>query len=495
MLATLPDCCVLCLYSSPDAEMIPVLLQWLEEKQERYIIIFEQSEALLLRPGFHERVRFCFAHNEEAMRCLAWEFVFLHVDFFLYPENSLAENQMAKSIFNKMFKISEEIHLQASSYKERGLDGLKNVLKNWPVLLKARQGADLYGKFTNVPAIICGAGISLEKEITQLKSLENQALIFAGGTALCAFSAFGLTPHFVAAIDPHPMGKRFEKHALQNVPLFFQGRIQPQQLQQMGQQLLWIPSNCMDPAETWLCKELKSAHLAQETGWNVSTFLVAIAHAMGCNPIVFVGMDFVEESGKSYAGGIQREEIGSLVKVSGQEDVWTRRDWIQAADWLSSWIKKYPDRRWINTSFQGLEIQGVEKKALKDLSFPKQKDLKSFVFNNVQDTNKLVKNEEWFVQKKEQLLSSFVKVGVCCEKMLVLLEKIFPHSPERNGEYALLEIEIESELAYQDFLLPVWEVWKHVFARKVPQDIPETYALGLNRWLFIKGICDETRSV
>lgn len=495
MLVTLPNCSVLSVYGWPDGDTSSVLSGWLEENEERYIIIFEEKEEILLKQGFHDRVRLCSVNHEEAMKALAWEFVFLDFDYFLYPETSSAENQTAKEAFAKMAHFCEGIHLVASSYRERGLDGLKNILKNWPILAKARQGMDLFGKFPGIPAIICGAGLSLEKELGELKELENKALLFAGGTTLCSLAKFGITPHFAAAIDPHPLPRRFEKHIERRVPMFFQGRTQCSLLQQMRGEFLWIPSNCGDPGEEWLCEQLKSTHFQLETGWNVSTFLAVIAQNLGCNPIIFVGMDFVEENGQSYAGGIEREEKGPLIPVPGREGIWTRRDWVQAAGWLSSWIKEHPQQNWINTSFQGLEILGAEKKALKDLSFPVSRDLRSLIQPHLQSSSKLVKDSQEFLSQKNAFLHSFSKVRTHCEKILKLLEKIFPQLPSESGEYAILEMEIEKEIAYQTFLLPVWEIWRHVFARKVPKNIPEAYALGLNRWLFIKGICDETRSL
>ena len=70
----------------------------------------------------------------------------------------------------------------------------------WP---KAYLGDGLFNKFASVPAIICGAGPSLAKNINFLKTLGDKAIIFAGGTSMNVLNAKGVIPHFGIGIDPN----------------------------------------------------------------------------------------------------------------------------------------------------------------------------------------------------------------------------------------------------------------------------------------------------
>jgi len=63
----------------------------------------------------------------------------------------------------------------------------KNLLPNFNRFSGAFFGNRLKNQLRDVPAIICGAGPSLSKDIEHLRTLENSALIFAGG--LCHHSA------------------------------------------------------------------------------------------------------------------------------------------------------------------------------------------------------------------------------------------------------------------------------------------------------------------
>ncbi len=169
--------------------------------------------------------------------------------------------------------------------------------------------------------------MSLEKAAPYLK---NNALLFAGGTALSSLGKYGLTPHFGGLIDPHPPTGRFFQHKSFEIPLFFQSRVSPDLLKQMRGPLLWIPGSQNDL-------------LTEETfdgGWNVSTFLTAIAQKLGCNPIILVGVDLAQRGEKSYAGDFERPEGGELIWV--QDDLYTRRDWLFAADWLADLAAAHP---------------------------------------------------------------------------------------------------------------------------------------------------------
>ncbi len=38
-------------------------------------------------------------------------------------------------------------------------------------------------------------------------------------------------------------------------------------------------------------------------------------------------------------------------------------------------------------------------------------------------------------------------------------------------------------------------LWKYVFDRELSDEIPQVYGIELNKWLFMKGICDERAEI
>ena len=81
-------------------------------------------------------------------------------------------------------------------YLIQGRPYYSNFYKNLFELPKAKPASSLFSKFDKVPAIICGAGPSLEKNLPLLGTLKDRAIIFAGGTAMNALNAQGMLSTF-----------------------------------------------------------------------------------------------------------------------------------------------------------------------------------------------------------------------------------------------------------------------------------------------------------
>ncbi|NGX59322.1 MAG: hypothetical protein KR126chlam3_00471 [Chlamydiae bacterium] len=469
---------VFCVYGLPDEEFSSELVEWLEENPQRYVVVLEDEMGERLFNSFHQRIRICSVESGESLKQIAWELVFLSFDYATRVGNASKDEEKMQAVFSRFSFFQEGIHLIASDYQERGLDRLRNFLGNSSLFSRAVEGESLFGAFSKIPAIICGAGPSLEREIPYLRNLKDRALLFAGGTTLSSLSCFSMRPHFGGVIDPHPPSDRFFSHLANEVPIFFQSRAHPAMLKSMQGPLLKIAGSGNDFFEG----------NSFDGGWNVSTFLTALACHLGCSPIILVGVDLAQQKEKTYAGDLERSEGGELIAAG--DGMYTRRDWLFAADWLSQFAKSHPEVDWVNAS-DGLSIQGIEKRNLRQLPFERQADLFGMVHGRIQGAQKGIFPNF----SAEKLLHSFAKVGKLCEEIMALLERIFPQPPEKNGEYALLELEIEKEMAYEHFILPIWDVWKHVFVRQIPKDMPKAYGVGLNQWLFMKGICDDARKI
>ena len=443
------------------------LLSWLEEEQNRRLLVLEENEVAIQHP----RMQKLNPQDDEALKRAAWQHVFLPFEF-REPDSEKARQALAKMAFFK-----DGVHLVASDFQDRGIDKLRNFFCNFPRLGNAHLAQGLYGAFSSIPAIICGAGHSLEREALSLRNLEEKALIFAGGTALSVLSKLHISPHFAGMIDPHPPEKRFFENKILNIPTLFQTRAHPELLGRMEGPLLWSPGAENDLFDNEYF----------DGGWNVSTFLTALACHFGCNPIILVGVDLSQTKEKAYAGDLERTEEGDLIHVEG--DLYTRKDWLMAADWLKEFAKKHKEVEWITAS-KGLSIEGYAKKSLSALNLNAQEDLKAKIHVAIQSARKGANTVSSL-----ELRKSLQRMGKFAQSMLGLLDKIFPNSPKKNGDYFLLKLEIEKELSYERFLKPIWDVWKYVFAREIPGGVPKEYGIELNQWLFMKGICDEAREI
>ncbi|WP_194848332.1 6-hydroxymethylpterin diphosphokinase MptE-like protein [Candidatus Neptunochlamydia vexilliferae] len=312
-----------------------------------------------------------------------------------------------------------EEHLLLATYRDFGIPDLTNVFTNFQ---KGQRADALAGKFEGVPAIICGGGPSLEKSIPALKKVGDGALVFGGGSALKTLSAAEVPIHFAAAVDPDACHNYF------TAPLFYQNRVSATFLSLYQGPKLCVGDSGAFPLEEWL------TDLPQcDAGWNVSTFAAAVAAALGCSPIYFVGMDLCVTSPDGKKNPIDcTDREGNVVK--------TRPDFFMAKQWLEEFAKKVPC---INSSEGGLELEGIPNKPLPTFKpLPLQKKVKEAVaaapLNPPSDK---LKTLDASVQRVRGILDNYLK------------------ALEENRNPVLHDYELGEELFYQRHLERLWRVW------------------------------------
>lgn len=261
-------------------------------------------------------------------------------------------------------------------YLTLGYDFLKNYLKNFLNLYLMKPGNSLRGKFKGVPAIICGAGPSLAKQISHLKSIKDEALIFAGGTAMNALNVMGIRPHFGAGLDPFDaqISRILENDAFM-VPYFIKDRMYAGAVNALLGEQLHILSDDIYPIEKEFekkvgCKEVPSI----EMGANVVHFCVGLAEMLGCSPIVMVGVDLAYTDGAPYSKGVQvhatfepsekliskttHDELMLVQDIYGKS-IYTLPKWVFESVWYAHFQATHPHTTLINCTEGGLGFQGI----------------------------------------------------------------------------------------------------------------------------------------
>lgn len=342
-------------------------------------------------------------------------------------------------------RFQEELkrcHLAADLILSEASDWHVAVLKNGRANRSAyRRGMELKGAFTGVPALVVGAGPSLEKNGHLLKAFENRALIFAGGSALNAIDS---EPHFAASIDPAAPHKQFKTHRFRKTPFCYQSRMSADNFSLMQGPKLLFP-DASSAAINWLHGEETF-----DSGWTVGNFLTAAALHMGCSPIVFVGMDLCYSKGKKYAK-IDASLPDGLIRVG---DVWTQRDWLMSARWTEE--KKGP---FLDATEGGL--LALPKKKLGEVlaEWPERGDLRKKVEDAIESLPQVGPSERW-----DEWDASLRR----CIKNLYT---------------------IDDEVVYHRLLLPLWQIWKPIFEREAEVDPQQS--MELHKLSFFHQVLEE----
>lgn len=450
---------VICIYKWNE-KRAKQLEPWLKADKERYAIFLEDEPSLLLSLPQTRQLKIV-SPMPESLQQIAWEFVFLP---FTYEGDH--------PVLTELARIQAMINYLAVDYADQGATLYQNFKEN---LLNLQYNAySFFGKYKNIPAIICGAGPSLAKNGKMLKQFQDKGMIFAGGAALEALRSLGVTPHFGAHVDADP------KHTFSSseVPLFYQLRTSYKSLQKSKGPKILAPGNGNFALETWVQKQLGMDTAPFDSGWTVATFCTALAMRMGCNPIIFVGMDFSTNKKHQYAPGVKAAHAAELlipIKNQKGETLFSRYDWVLAAEWIEQLAKINPETNFINATEGGLGFKGIVEKKLSEILLPIQEDLKFEGLTPLNEGKEILSKIELSILSCLDLIQNIMKE----------VEKIFPFSPLESGAIALLEHQLDEELFCQTFLHPAWEVWQHVFKRHSKEGI---MSLFLNKVLFYQNL-------
>lgn len=450
---------------------------WLHQKSNRRLIFLsddfsqflqiEEAHEILLDPQV-----VCEAPQE--IDALAERFPFSFVEMVCLPSLKTKKFQSLRLQLLRKTTLSYAIHLD----RLHGYQPFTNFIQNLKQIPHSFYANGLKGCFSGIPAVVCGAGPSLQKAIPYLKELEEKALLIAGGSTLAALSSQGVTPHFGMAIDPNLEEFRRLKNSFAfEVPFLYSTRVFPAVFQTCNGPFGYMRSGIGGLLELWIEEELGLAdpllgtHLSSES-ISVTAICLAWAEFLGCNPIVLSGVDLAYTNNKHYAEGVDRGEELELIaglkkntadKIIKKKDrkgrpVFTAVRWLMESSSISHFAKMHPEVTFINTTDGGIEIPEIAYEPLEKVAAEwARMDLRKKVRDAIFRSNMPIGSEEIIKNKLEELSSS---LGRVISHLEVLVKKKSPLdemelADEMAYSYLFYDIEmlLEKEL---DSVFPAW---------------------------------------
>jgi len=188
-------------------------------------------------------------------------------------------------------KTINQIRSNITTVIQKGNEIALNELKSLSHAVRSRGVGTLFGIFKGKPAILVSTGPSLAKNIHLLKEASKGAVIIAVVQALKALLAYDIVPDFVTIIDyqgelnrPH-----FEGIFSSQVPLIALCRANSDIVKEYKGPKFIVGAPYGQPdyylSRFWQLKGIVSP------GNSVAHMNFVLAHAMGADPIVFVGQD------------------------------------------------------------------------------------------------------------------------------------------------------------------------------------------------------------
>ncbi len=312
-------------------------------------IVFEPSMDIFMQVISHidiseliQSERFCLS-----VRGINTEEFLITVEKWLDMANKDANKIMAAPKYVELFQDGYEEfrmncmdmykNLQVVTYA--GLDMGKNVAKNeiYNMLFfeGCRSGECLKNKFSkDMPAIIVGAGPSLEKNMDLINEAKGKALIIVVDTAVARVVKKGIKPDVIISIDEEKPVDMFKINGIGEFPFLAEVGTNRDVLEYVRpKDLFFISTN----SGIWkeMFKKAGSDITDIEPGLSVATASIAALISWGFKRIIFIGQDL------AFTGSdvnMAEDESGNYlcVKDINGEDILTRRDYYIYLKWMEN---------------------------------------------------------------------------------------------------------------------------------------------------------------
>lgn len=263
-------------------------------------------------------------------------------------------------------KLMQLVTLNNTKYK-----WLNNAINNYrfPHIMQE----DISGFLRGKPAVIVGAGPSLNKQFQLLKELKEKAIIIGASSAIKILNSNDITPHFKMVIDAYPDKSIYDDSFYENskeVPLLYASQSYDDVVMNYdGKKILMILPT--DVFGQYICEKLELSYEFVRSGASVVQSAFSFLAQAGCNPIILIGQDMCFYEHEVYASGINsidQDYFDAKGWIKQKDiygnDVFTVRNYIQIKYDYETLLKDYPNTRVINATEGGLGIENTEIMAL-----------------------------------------------------------------------------------------------------------------------------------
>lgn len=180
---------------------------------------------------------------------------------------------------------------------------LLQTLGNLRTIAREANVEALNGALAGTPAIVIGAGPSLDDNVHDLRRFRDRAVLIAADTAVNPLLAAGLQPDIAVAADSSALNARHlaTAAAATETMLVVEGSVHPSAIDAFSGRMFTFRVSEHDPWP-WLW-EAGIARGELRTWGSVLTSAFDVARRLGCSPIVFAGADLAFTGLRPYCRG------------------------------------------------------------------------------------------------------------------------------------------------------------------------------------------------
>jgi len=212
----------------------------------------------------------------------------------------------------RLFEVKSATIQNFDALWQRNFESNKNRILRTPGV------TSLFGKFRKVPAIVVGAGPSLEKNRQWLQPAQDRAIIICADTILRSLDMQGVKPTITISLDPQEEIKfLFTGVDTTRMTLIAPTIINPEALEAWRGQVVFYNKYAPDIGSLTAIAQSNPGTGYLIPGGTVLSVALDLAFRMEADPIAFIGQDLSYPPGAAYSAG-------TVYGDSGYEELFER---------------------------------------------------------------------------------------------------------------------------------------------------------------------------
>jgi hypothetical protein len=287
---------------------VPLLLVEPDPLTFAFLLCFQDIEPLVHHPRIHLLLT---PDPQEATReALAWlrEHPLPKYRWIVDPPGMLPAPLFLRDWFNDLAQQAPAVAPTLARELRRNYPYPTNLSENWGIVQQRPGIGRLFGALKGQPAVVVGAGPSLDEQLPGLRGVQEGAAIIACDTAVRPLLAAGVRVDIALAMDSSPANR---KHFvdLPNrdfLPCLYAG-VDPDLLRDY-QETAWLAASAFFPTAELLDAVPGPNTYLMNKGWlvingSVGSSAIDLALKLGAGSIYLAGLDLGYPAGRDHAVG------------------------------------------------------------------------------------------------------------------------------------------------------------------------------------------------
>ena len=273
------------------------------------------------------------------------------LDKYLYEVKKITLDRNTEMIFSREI-VENELLLAKDILEHCSIAQMRNVLDKYSL--------------QNMPAVLVSAGPSLDKNIDQLKKIQDNVFILAVDTALNTVLQHDIVPDMTISVDGHKPLELFKNKKIKKIPIVLSSQSNKKILPYVSENRFYEISTNEFIAKFY--EENGKNVEALPTGGSVANNGCSLLQLMGFQTIIFMGQDLAYPEGKMHTVEAYEQEpeidknskhYVTTIDIYGRE-VFTEPNMLCYLQWFEYFISVYKNIHFIDATEGGARIEGAE---------------------------------------------------------------------------------------------------------------------------------------